>query len=127
MKQDMQQAFQEGELYVFQHGELRHLERSANDLPKVLISKLAHTRLLELRRRSRKALGGFRPDIALVASALLEHSASTNEAESVVASYYFVTAAQHASSLPSATGSDDAPKSLIPLTEHGSGGSDGTK
>jgi len=40
-------TLQEGELYVVQHGELKHLERPPDDLPRVPISKAARERLLE--------------------------------------------------------------------------------
>ena len=98
-------ALQEGELYVVQHGALKHLERPSDDLPKVPISPAAREHLLDLRRRCRKALGGFRPDIALVASALIEHGARSQEAEAIVAAYFHAMAAAPASSLagPSAS------------------------
>src|ERR1700674_5342637 len=92
-------TLQEGELYVVQHGQLKHLERPPDDLPRVPISQAARERLLELRRRCRKALGGFRPDVALVASALIEQGAGSNDAELIVAAYYAATAAAQASSL----------------------------
>jgi hypothetical protein len=100
----------EGELYVVQHCELKHLERPPDDLPRVPISKAARERLLELRRRCRKALGGFRPDVALVASALIEHGACRSDAEAIVAGYFYAMAATRASSLGQAEGlgSDDA-------------------
>lgn len=40
--QQNQQALEEGELYVVRNGELQHLERAKNDLPKVPISLTAH-------------------------------------------------------------------------------------
>jgi hypothetical protein len=101
------QQLQEGELYVVQSGELRRIERPPDDLPRVPISKAARERLLDLRRRCRKALGGFRPDLALVASALIEQAASGSDAETIVAAYYAATLVR-ASSLAAQPGSDDA-------------------
>lgn len=99
MQQQVKQEpqLQEGELYIVTNGELRHIERTTGDLPKVPISQLAHDRLLDLRRRCRKTLGGFRPDVALVASALLEHSASESSAEAIVAAYHATTVARASS------------------------------
>jgi hypothetical protein len=99
MEANATQALQEGELYVVRNGELQHLERAKNDLPKVPVSIAAHERVLDLRRRCRRMLSGFRPDIALVASALLEHAATGSEAESIVAAYFYTMAARQASSL----------------------------
>src|ERR1700674_1283528 len=76
----------EGELYVVQNGRLQHVER-ASDLPKVPVSEAAKEALLNLRRNCRRALGGFRPDIALVASALIEHGASLPQAQDIVQAY----------------------------------------
>jgi hypothetical protein len=119
---------QEGELYVFERGELRHLDRPKDDMPKVPISKSAHECLLDLRRRCRKALGGFRPDVALVVSAIVEHISKLPEATQIVADFYAASICavvspaagtgadgdtQPASSLASATASDDAPSPLL--------------
>jgi hypothetical protein len=73
-------------------GELKHVERLLDDLPKVPVSKAAHDRLLDLRRCCRKALGGFRLYIALVASALIEHGAGGDDAAAIVARYFQATA-----------------------------------
>ena len=64
-------GMQEGELYIVKDGELKHLPRSEDDLPKVPVSEAARDALLQVRRKCRKALGGFRPDLALVTSALV--------------------------------------------------------
>ena len=102
---------EEGELYIVQKGQLRHLERES-DLPKVPVSEGAKQALLDLRRGCRGALGGFRPDVALVASALIEHAASLPEAEGIVRAYFYATVdaerQPQASSLGSGAASDDA-------------------
>lgn len=64
-------GMQEGELYIVKDGELKHLPRSDDDLPKVPVSEAARDALLQVRRKCRRALGGFRPDLALVTSALV--------------------------------------------------------
>jgi hypothetical protein len=76
----------EGELYVVRNGRLQHIERF-NDLPKVEVSDTAKEALRALQRRCRRVLGGFRPDIALVASALIEHAAALPQARDIVQAY----------------------------------------
>ena len=102
---------QEGELYIVKQGQLRHLERES-DLPKVPVSEAAKAALLELRRECRGALGGFRPDVALVASALIEHAAALPQAEGIVRAYFYASVEPkrqpQASSLGSSAASDDA-------------------
>ena len=56
-------GMQEGELYIVKDGELKHLPRSDDDLPKVPVSEAARDALLQVRRKCRRALGGFRPDL----------------------------------------------------------------
>lgn len=68
----------DGELYVVRNGRLHKIDRS-NDLPKVEISDDAKDALRALQRRCRRLLRGFRPDIALVASALIEYAAGLPE------------------------------------------------
>ena len=77
---------EEGELYVVQNGQLQHVER-ASDLPKVPVSEAAKKALFDLRRTCRCMLGGFRPDIALVASALIEHAAALPQVQDIVRAY----------------------------------------
>ena len=77
---------QEGDLYVVKQGQLMHVEREG-DLPKVPVSEEAKEALLQLRRRCRRVLGGFRPDVALVASALIQYAASLPQAETIVRDY----------------------------------------
>ena len=77
---------QEGDLYVVKQGQLMHVEREG-DLPKVAVSVEAKEALLQLRRRCRRVLGGFRPDVALVASALIQYAASLPQAETIVRDY----------------------------------------
>ena len=76
----------EGEIYVVQNGQLQLIVRD-NDLPKVPVSREARDALHDLRRRCRRELGGFRPDLALVASAMIEYATALPHAESLVKAY----------------------------------------
>jgi hypothetical protein len=76
----------EGELYIVRNGRLQHIERF-HDLPKVEVSESAKEALRAMQRRCRRLLGGFRPDIALVASALIEHAAALPQATEIVEAY----------------------------------------
>jgi hypothetical protein len=102
----------EGEIYVVQKGKLKHIQREQDDLKKVPLSDEAHVALLDVRRRCRRAMGGFRPDVALVASALIEFVAPLYESAEIVAKYHAKiledSKAAHASSLAGKAASDDA-------------------
>ena len=74
----------EGGFYVVRGGELVRVERSEDDLPTVPVSHAAKDALLQLRRLCRRALGGYRPDLALVASALVLHACEQLDAHTIV-------------------------------------------
>jgi hypothetical protein len=83
-------GLQEGELYIVKDGELKHLPRSDDDLPKVPVSEAARDALLQVRRKCRKALGGFRPDLALVTSALVLYACEREPIAIVVGHFHEV-------------------------------------
>jgi len=89
-------GMQEGELYVVKDGELKHLPRSDDDLPKVPVSEAARDALLQVRRKCRKALGGFRPDLALVTSALVLYACEREPIAIVVDHFHEVMPASPA-------------------------------
>jgi hypothetical protein len=105
----------EGEIYVVQKGKLKHIQREEDGLRKVPISESAYEELLDLRRRCRHSMGGFRPDSGLVASALIEFVAPLYESAEIVAKYHAKIlddskkATSNTSSLASEADSDDAP------------------
>lgn len=78
----------EGGFYVMKHGELVRLERSVDDLPTVPMSQAAKDALLQVRRQCRSALGGYRPDVALVASALVLHACEYCDAQAIVVEHF---------------------------------------
>lgn len=78
-----------GRLYVLVDGEngrghLRQIPRHDDDLPRVRIMEDALDAVRKLSRGMRKEMGGYKPDITLVASALLLEAASRPEAPSIV-------------------------------------------
>lgn len=83
-------GMQEGELYIVKDGELKHLPRSDDDLPKVPVSEPARNALLQVRRKCRKALGGFRPDLALVTTALVLYACERDPIAIVVDHFHEV-------------------------------------
>jgi hypothetical protein len=82
----------EGGFYVVKRGELVRLERSEDDLPTVPVSRAAKDALLEVRRQCRMALGGYRPDVALVASALVLHACEHCDAQAIVVEHFHCVA-----------------------------------
>ena len=83
-----QSELAEGGFYVVRGGELVRLERSDDDLPTVPMSAAAKDALMQLRRQCRKALGGYRPDVALVASALVLHACAQGNAQAIVVEHF---------------------------------------
>jgi len=81
---DSQSELAEGGFYVVRSGKLTRVERSHDDLPTVPVSHAAKDALMQLRRECRKALGGYRPDVALVASALVLHACAKGNAQTIV-------------------------------------------
>ena len=77
-----------GQLYVLEgrngNGHLRHIPRQEDELPRLRITPEALEAVRKLSQGMRKEMGGYKPDITLVASALLLHAASLPEAPSVV-------------------------------------------
>jgi hypothetical protein len=72
---DQANGLVEGALYVARSGRLERLERDEDDgMKRVRITGEAYERALTLGKRMRGALGGYRPDIALVVSALVMHA-----------------------------------------------------
>ena len=80
---------QEGELYTLRQGLLHHVQRRDEDsaLRRVRIMEDAYEKAYRLARQLRKTLRGYRPDPALVISALVLHAARTQEAEAIVQDY----------------------------------------
>ena len=78
-----------GRLYVLidgKHGKghLKQIPRQEDDLPRLRIMEEALEALRALSRGMRKEMGGYKPDITLVASALLLDAASRPEAPGIV-------------------------------------------
>ncbi len=76
---------EEGCLYAYKRGQLHAIETDPDDvMKKVRITEAAFAEVVRLQRRMRKDMQGYKPDIALVCSALLEHLASLDNASEVV-------------------------------------------
>jgi len=73
-------AYQSGELYRCIDGNMVQIERDPDDNQhKVRLANDAYDGLLLIQKRLRKALNGYRPDITLVASALMKYAADNEE------------------------------------------------
>ena len=85
LKDSNDENLSEGELYVMRKGHLERIPRNDDDnMRKVRITEEAYERLMTLSQTMRKTLHGYKPDPALIASALLlkqtDDQASSQEA-----------------------------------------------
>jgi len=80
---------EEGELYVFKKGVLEHLHRDPEDnLRKIRITDGAYEVAVDVQKKLRKSLKGYKPDITMVISALIEDAANDSKnATEVVKGY----------------------------------------
>lgn len=86
----MMMDLEEGEMYVVRKGHLVHLERREEDdegMRRVRVTDTAYQAAVELGRRMRKRMRGYRPDVALVISALVMRAAESADAEEVVRTF----------------------------------------
>jgi len=80
---------EEGELYVMKKGVLEHLQRDPEDnLRKIRITDDGYKALVEIQRGMRKSLKGYKPDLTIVCSAILENAASDPEGATTVVKEY---------------------------------------
>lgn len=74
------EELENGELYVFKNGNLEHIKRDPDDnLIKVRITDDSSEVLKAIQKKLRKEMNGYKPDITMVASALLESFANKEE------------------------------------------------
>lgn len=62
---------EEGEVYVCRRGRLERIERDADDMRKIRITDEAYQATMHLGKGMRSGLVGYKPDVALIASALV--------------------------------------------------------
>ena len=80
--------FEEGELYVYKKGEMQHVARDPDDtMRKVRITDDAFNVATLIQRQLRRQMNGYKPDIVLVCSALLESHKHNEEAVDIVRRY----------------------------------------
>lgn len=73
-------GLEEGELYAFKKGVLEHIQRDPEDnLRKIRITHEAFEAAVTVQRNMRKVLDGYKPDITVVISALIEEAAQDLE------------------------------------------------
>jgi hypothetical protein len=79
---------QEGTLYVFKNGVLQEIEIDQDDqTKKIKITREAHVKAAELQSKLRKALGGYRPDLTTICSALIFEFSNHENVISVVKNF----------------------------------------
>lgn len=83
------EVLKEGGLYVFQDGEFVEIQRDPEDtLKKVRLLDDAIKEATHLQKRMRKALGGYKPDLTTVCSALIIAKAKEDDASKAVVALF---------------------------------------
>ena len=78
----------EGALYAYKDGVLTEIQTDPDDtMKRIRIMEGAYHAALTVQRKLRKLLNGYRPDVNLVCSALIEHGANQSRVEQVVKSF----------------------------------------
>lgn len=76
---------QEGCLYTVKGGELLAIKTDPDDvMKKVKITESALNEVIALQRRLRREMQGYKPDVHLICSALIEHVATIEGATDIV-------------------------------------------
>src|SRR3569832_474068 len=87
-KETVQAGLEEGELYLYRKGTLERVQRDETDtLRRIKIAEEAFNEVLILLLGLRGLMGGFKPGIELICSAVLHHYAQSADAQDVVRRY----------------------------------------
>src|SRR3569623_670202 len=87
-KETVQAGLEEGELYLYRKGTLERVQRDETDtLRRIKIAEEAFNEVLKLQKGLRGPMGGFKPGIELICSAVLHHYAQSADAQDVVRRY----------------------------------------
>ena len=88
IRETMQDGLEEGELYLYRKGNLERIQRDEEDtLRKVRIAEEAFNAVLTLQKTLRRPMGGFKPGIELICSAVLHHYTQASDVQEVVRQY----------------------------------------
>lgn len=86
------QSLEEGHLYTVRNGVLEEIPIDPEDtMRKLRITHSAIEAATQVQRRMRKVLGGYKPDLSMVCSALIEGGAENENATEVVRQYALKT------------------------------------
>lgn len=74
------EGYEDGELYVFKKGRFEHVNREDDEgMRRIRITEDAYQTALKIGKTMKKELGGYKPDVALVVSALLVYGIADEE------------------------------------------------
>ena len=77
---DLLTDLDEGELYVFKQGQLQPVERDPDDtMRRVRLTEEAYQRAMTIGKAMRQRLGGYKPDVSLIVSAVLLFGTTNDE------------------------------------------------
>ena len=75
----------EGSLYVFKKGILQEIETDPDDtMKKIRITDNAFQGVVEVQKKMRAVMNGFKPDVSTVCSALIKEAASSPHVVEIV-------------------------------------------
>ncbi len=76
---------EEGCLYTYRKGELHEVQTDPDDImKKVKITESAFAEVIKLQRSLRREMQGYKPDVHLICSALIEHAANLEDVHQIV-------------------------------------------
>lgn len=82
------EELKDGALYAYKDGVLTEIQTDPDDtMKRVKILEGAYTAAVGVQRNMRKQLNGYRPDLHLVCSALIEHGANQPQVEEAVKAF----------------------------------------
>jgi len=78
-------ALEEGSLYVFKKGILQEIEIDPDDtMRKIKITDSAFKGVIEVQKKMRSVMNGFKPDVSTVCSALLKDASTSPHVVEIV-------------------------------------------
>jgi hypothetical protein len=80
MNLEVNSGYEDGELYRFKKGRFEHVHREEDEgMRRIRITEEAYRKALDIGKSLKRELGGYKPDVALVISALLIHGITDEE------------------------------------------------
>ena len=87
---DKKDGLEEG-LYKYENGQLERIqvsekEKEGDQMRRLRVTQEAYEALIVIQKEMRKTMGGYKPDVSLVASAIIEHISKLENAPEIIKS-----------------------------------------